>query len=78
MFQTPAIEEYTLEELVVTHAHASSESQQHPRNLQLETGQASASLLLEDARFTVYEDEERMILTSVSTCGLQRHQMKVQ
>ena len=27
---------------------------------------------LEDARFTVYEDEREMIVTYVSTCGLQR------
>ena len=30
------------------------------------------SSLLYDARFTIYEDEREMIITSVSTCGLQR------
>jgi len=77
VFQTHAIEVHTPEQQEAILATFEN-WQQRPQNLQLGTGQASSSLLLEDVRFTVYEDEERMILTSVSTCGLQRYQMKVQ
>jgi len=33
-------------------------------------------ITLEDARFTVYEDEREVIATNVSTCGLQRQSNK--
>ena len=33
-------------------------------------------IFLEDARFIVYEDKREMIITYVSTCGLQRQSHK--
>jgi len=32
--------------------------------------------ILEDARFTVYEDKRKVIATNVSTCGLQKQSHK--